>query len=130
MKPSTRAPLAHKFHILRTIILSSVIAYFLLCILAGIVIADFSLKLPRLPLRHKQAIAATVLNDFHVELQDVTIIAADGTTLKGWFVHPRDYNGNAVILLHGITDNREGVADRKSTRLNSSHIPLSRMPSS
>src|ERR1051325_716526 len=110
MKPSTRAPLAHKSHILRTIILSCVIAYFLLCILAGIVIADFSLKLPRLPLRHKQAIAATVLHDFHVELQDVTIIAADGATLKGWFVHPREYNGNAVILLHGITDNREGVA--------------------
>ena len=99
-----------KRNILRKIILLGVIAYFLLCILAGIVIADFSLKLPRLPLRHKQAIAATVLNDFHVELQDVTIIAADGATLKGWFVHPRDYNGNAVILLHGITDNREGVA--------------------
>src|ERR1044071_4415960 len=97
MKPSTRAPLAHKFHIVHKIILLGVIAYFLLCILAGIVIADFSLKLPRLPLRHKQAIAATVLNDFHVELQDVTIIAADGTALKGWFVHPRDYNGNAVI---------------------------------
>ena len=99
-----------KRNIFRKIILACFIAYLLFSILAGIVIADFSLKLHRLPLRHKQAIAAAVRADFHVELQDVTITAADGAVLKGWFVHPRDYNGNAVILLHGITDNREGVA--------------------
>ncbi len=46
---------------------------------------------------------------FHTELQDVSIHAADGVTLKGWYVHPHDFNGNSVILLHGITDNREGV---------------------
>jgi hypothetical protein len=51
-----------------------------------------------------------VRTDFQAELQDVTITAADGVELKGWFVHPHDYNGNAVVLLHGITDNREGVA--------------------
>ena len=99
-----------KRNIFRKIILACFIAYLLFSILAGIVIADFSLKLPRLPLRHQQAIAADIRADFHVELQDVTITAADGAALKGWFVHPRDYNGNAVILLHGITDNREGVA--------------------
>jgi uncharacterized protein len=99
-----------KRNILRKIILAGFVAYFVLSILAGIVIADISLKLPRLPLRHKQAIAAIVRTDFHAELQDVTITAADGVALKGWFVHPRNYNGNAVILLHGITDNREGVA--------------------
>lgn len=99
-----------KRYIFRKIILAGFIAYFFLSVLAGIVIADVSLKLPRLPLRHQQAIAAAVRTDFHAELQDVTITAADGAALKGWFVHPRDYNGNAVILLHGITDNREGVA--------------------
>jgi hypothetical protein len=99
-----------KHNIFRKIILACFIAYFLFSILAGIVIADFSLKLRRLPLRHQQAIAAAVRTDFHAGLQDVTITAADGAALKGWFVHPRNYNGNAVILLHGITDNREGVA--------------------
>ncbi|MBZ5494609.1 MAG: alpha/beta fold hydrolase [Acidobacteriia bacterium] len=81
-----------------------------LSILAGIAIAHVSLKLHRLPLRHRQAVAITVQADFGAELQDVAITAADGVVLKGWFVHPRDYNGNAVILLHGITDNREGVS--------------------
>lgn len=111
MNPSTSAKaLPGKSHILRKVILAGFSAYLVLSILAGIVIADLSLKLHRLPLRHQQAIAAAVRTDFHAELQDVTITAADGAALKGWFVHPLDYNGNAVILLHGITDNREGVA--------------------
>ena len=99
-----------KSHIFRKVFLAGFAAYLLLSILAGIVIADASLELHRLPLRHQQAIAAAVRTDFGAELQDVAITAADGVVLKGWFVHPRDYNGNAVILLHGITDNREGVA--------------------
>ncbi|OAI56801.1 hypothetical protein AYO50_02375 [Acidobacteria bacterium SCGC AG-212-P17] len=111
MDPSTSSKaLPGKPHILRKAILAGFTAYLVLSILAGIAIADLSLKLHRLPLRHQQAIAVAVRNDFHAELQDVTITAADGAALKGWFVHPRDYNGNAVILLHGITDNREGVA--------------------
>lgn len=99
-----------KPHLLRKIALLGFIAYLVLSILAGIVIADVSLKLRRLPLKHQPAIAAAVRTEFGAELQNVTVTAADGVALKGWFVHPRDYNGNAVILLHGITDNREGVA--------------------
>ena len=86
------------------------LAYLAFSVMAGIVIADASLKLHRLPLRHRQEIAATVRKNFHAELQDVSMTAVDGAVLKGWYVRPRDYNGNAVILLHGITDNREGVA--------------------
>jgi uncharacterized protein len=111
METSARPnPPARKSHPLLKAILACFIIYFFLSILAGIVIADLSLKLHRLPLRHQQAIAAAVRTDFGADLQDVAISAADGIELKGWFVHPHDYNGNAVILLHGITDNREGVA--------------------
>lgn len=101
---------ASKFRLARRILLAGFAAYLALSILAGIFIADVSLKLRRLPLRHQQAIAAAVRDNFHAALQDVGISASDGAVLKGWYVHPRDYNGNAVILLHGITDNREGVA--------------------
>src|SRR5438270_3546387 len=111
MEPSAHPnPAVKKSHILRKVLLAGFVAYFILSILAGITIADVSLKLHRLPLRHQPAIAAAVQTDFHAELQDVTITAADGVALKGWFVHPTVYNGNAVVLLHGITDNREGVA--------------------
>src|SRR6266853_4973873 len=104
-KPAQGNPIS-----LRKAALAGFVAYLVLSILAGIVIADVSLKLRRLPLRHQQAFAAAVRDDFHTELQDVAITAADGAALKGWYVHPRIYNGNAVVLLHGITDNREGVA--------------------
>ncbi|HEY2233594.1 MAG TPA: alpha/beta fold hydrolase [Candidatus Angelobacter sp.] len=111
MQPSRHSnPAAKETHIFRKVLFVGFVAYLVLSILAGIAIAEASLKLHRLPLRHQQAIAAAVRTDFHAELQDVAITAADGALLKGWFVHPRDYNGNAVILLHGITDNREGVA--------------------
>jgi uncharacterized protein len=99
-----------KFRTLRRALFYGLAAYLVLSILAGSFIADASLKLRRLPLSHQQAVAAAVRDDFHAALQDVSVIASDGAVLKSWYVHPREYNGNAVILLHGITDNREGVA--------------------
>ncbi len=84
--------------------------YLLLATLAGVVIGEGSLHLPRLPLRHRQEAEATVQQRYQVELQDVSISAADAAVLKGWYIHPKDFNGSVVILLHGITDNREGVA--------------------
>jgi hypothetical protein len=85
--------LPRKSHIFRKIILAGLVVYLMFSILAGIVIADLSLELHRRPLRHRQAMAATVRADFGAELQEVAITAADGVTLKGWFVYPHDYNG-------------------------------------
>jgi dipeptidyl aminopeptidase/acylaminoacyl peptidase len=111
MQPASRFnDPTRRFRTARRLLFSGCLAYLALSVLAGVVIADASLKLRRLPLRHQQAIAATVGGNFHAELLDVSIAAADGAVLKAWYVHPRDYNGSAVILLHGITDNREGVA--------------------
>ena len=111
MQPPSRTEVsASKFRVARRVLLAGFAAYLALSILAGSVIADVSLKLPRLPLRHQQEIADAVRDGFHVELQNVSISASDGAVLRGWYVHPRNYNGNAVVLLHGITDNREGVA--------------------
>lgn len=43
-------------------------------------------------------------------LQPVIIQAADGVELRAWYSVPAQQNGQAVILLHGIGDNRGGVA--------------------
>jgi hypothetical protein len=111
MDPSARSKtLSRRSRLFGKIVSAGLIVYLLGSILAGIVIADVSLKLPRRPLRHQQAFAAAVRQDFHAELKDVSTNASDGAALKGWYVHPSVYNGNAVVLLHGITDNREGVA--------------------
>src|SRR5947207_3723339 len=44
------------------------------------------------------------------ELRDVSIPASDGAILRAREIRPTDSNGNAVILLHGVGDNRLGVS--------------------
>jgi pimeloyl-ACP methyl ester carboxylesterase len=44
------------------------------------------------------------------ELSDVSITASDGALLRGWQIRPAASNGNAVVLLHGVGDNRLGVS--------------------
>jgi uncharacterized protein len=39
-------------------------------------------------------------------LTDISVTARDGVTLRGWSIRPDNSNGNAVILLHGLGDNR------------------------
>jgi dipeptidyl aminopeptidase/acylaminoacyl peptidase len=46
---------------------------------------------------------------FGAILQDVSVISFDGTHLQGWFIRPARFMGNAVILFHGIGDNRQGM---------------------
>ena len=84
--------------------------YFALAVLGGIFLAEGSLHLRHLPLRHRQEAADVAHERYHAELQDVSIQAADGVSLKAWYIHPQDFNGSAVVVLHGITDNREGMA--------------------
>jgi dipeptidyl aminopeptidase/acylaminoacyl peptidase len=86
------------------------VVYLLLAVAVGVVVGEGSLKLQRRPLRHREEAAALAHEKYHAELQEISVTAADGAVLRGWYIHPRDFNGNAVILLHGITDNREGVA--------------------
>jgi len=45
--------------------------------------------------------------------QDVELVAADGAILRAWLMRPSESNGNAVILLHGVADNRLGVRLRE-----------------
>jgi dipeptidyl aminopeptidase/acylaminoacyl peptidase len=85
-------------------------AYLVLAMIAGIVLAEGSLRLWHRPLTHRQQAQALVRREFQAELQEVSVTAADAVVLKAWYVHPQHSNGDAVVLAHGITDNREGVA--------------------
>src|SRR5215472_18005222 len=87
-----------------------VCAYLVVAIAAGVVVGEGSLRLPRRSLRHRAQAEAEALKRYQAKLEDVSIQAADGATLKAWYIHPRNFNGAAVVLLHGITDNREGMA--------------------
>jgi uncharacterized protein len=84
--------------------------YALGCIVAGIVLAEVSLHLPKRPLGDGSRYKAGVWEEFHVPVQDVAIAAWDHAVMKAWFVEPPNSNGKTVVLLHGITDNRIGVS--------------------
>jgi dipeptidyl aminopeptidase/acylaminoacyl peptidase len=44
-----------------------------------------------------------------VEFRDAELTTPDGAVLRAWFMRPREPNGDAVILLHGVSDNRMGM---------------------
>jgi uncharacterized protein len=44
-----------------------------------------------------------------VEFRDVELTSPDGALLSAWFMRPPEPNGDAVILLHGVSDNRMGM---------------------
>ncbi len=45
----------------------------------------------------------------NADLTDVSITTLDTAVLKAWLIHPHQSNGNTVILLHGLADNRIGM---------------------
>jgi dipeptidyl aminopeptidase/acylaminoacyl peptidase len=90
-----------------TVIFGSV--YLIFSLVAGAIVGEASVHLWHRPIAHRAEASARIRELYKVDLQDVATAAGDGASLKGWYVRPRNFNGSAVILLHGITDNREGV---------------------
>jgi fermentation-respiration switch protein FrsA (DUF1100 family) len=82
------------------------ILYSIACLIVGIKIAELSLHLHKRPLRNIATYRERIRQQFHVEMQDVSLTAADGIILKAWFIQPADSNGKSVIILHGSTSNR------------------------
>jgi pimeloyl-ACP methyl ester carboxylesterase len=83
--------------------------YITLSLVAAIPMAELTLHPFRLPLPDKARIAA-MYAPYGADLQTVVIQASDGVELHAWYSVPERQNGQAVILLHGIGDNRGGVA--------------------
>ncbi|MCU1304213.1 MAG: Dipeptidyl aminopeptidase/acylaminoacyl-peptidase-like protein [Candidatus Sulfotelmatobacter sp.] len=78
---------------------------------AAIFIADGTMHPSRRILTQESEItmrqAALRLN---ADLREVSISAQDQMLLRAWSIRPNRSNGNAVILLHGLADNRIGMA--------------------
>ena len=84
------------------------IAYLLGSVGAGIFLAELTLHVPRRPLRHENEIHREYKVRFGANLEDVSIPASDGAILR--YAQPSAFNGNSVLLLHGVGDNREGMS--------------------
>jgi len=84
--------------------------YLLGTVLGGIVIGWITLHPPRrlIPPSTEENIEAAIKAEGG-EFRRVGIVTSDGTALRAWFIRPREPNGNAVILFHGVGDNRLGM---------------------
>jgi fermentation-respiration switch protein FrsA (DUF1100 family) len=88
-----------------------VVALYLgLCAGAGILVADGALHPGRRELdEQERGEARQIAFAAGARLQDVALTSADGIVLKAWLIQPSKYNGNGVLLLHGLGDNRGGT---------------------
>jgi dipeptidyl aminopeptidase/acylaminoacyl peptidase len=85
-----------------------VICYALISIVLAVLLGELAFHPQRIPVTNLQS-AEAIADRFGAALQDASIPARDGVQLRGWFASPANANGDAVILLHGLGDNREGM---------------------
>jgi alpha-beta hydrolase superfamily lysophospholipase len=84
--------------------------YFALCIVGGIYLADGTLHPARRPLTEDEvAKMRDSAPTFDADLTDASITTSDDVTLRAWSIRPHHPNGDAVLLLHGLGDNRVGM---------------------
>lgn len=89
--------------------LGAAVLYTLFSIAGGITLAEMQLHLWRKPLKYRNVVVQRARAEFQTSVEDVQITARDGIVLRGWYLRPAHDHGRDAILLHGITDNREGM---------------------
>jgi uncharacterized protein len=90
--------------------LFALVLYLTLCTIGGIYVADGTLHPARRPLPEEEITAVrNSARALDADLADVSITTPDHATLRAWIIHPHHPNGDAVLLLHGLGDNRLGM---------------------
>lgn len=90
--------------------LFALVLYLALCILGGIFLADGTLHPARRPLTDDEVVAMrTSARSLDADLTNVSINTSDNAILNAWKIYPHHPNGDAVLLLHGLGDNRIGM---------------------
>ncbi len=84
--------------------------YFALCSIGGIYLADATLRPARRPLTEQEVAGfRQSVGELNAQMEDVSITAPDAAVLRAWLLRPVHSNGDAVVLLHGLGDNRLGM---------------------
>jgi uncharacterized protein len=84
--------------------------YLLFCSVAAIFLVKVTLHPQRRPLRTAaDAGMVHIAAQSDAQLEDVELSVADGVPLRAWYIVPAHGNQEAVILLHGVGDNRLGM---------------------
>lgn len=87
-----------------------VVIWLVVCSAIGIVTAKIALHPARkVEGAQYEELAKAIASRNHAVLTDVSISAADGVTLRAWNIRSPRTGADAVILLHGQSDNRAGM---------------------
>jgi pimeloyl-ACP methyl ester carboxylesterase len=90
--------------------LFALVLYLALCTIGGVYLADGTLHPARRPLTEEEVAAVRdSTRALDADVADASIITPDHATLRAWIIHPHHPNGDAVLLLHGLGDNRLGM---------------------
>lgn len=96
--------------ILSRLCMALAILYVLGTVFGGIGLGDIALHPSSPPIREsekrKEELAA---QQNSVNFREVELLTQDHAFLRAWFMRPQESNGSAVILLHGVSDNRLGM---------------------
>ncbi len=82
--------------------------YLLFCAIMSIPLSDLAFHRSPTPPDIEQ-VGRSIAARYGGVLEDVSITALDGVSLQGWFTRPANGNGSAILLLHGVGDNRTGM---------------------
>jgi len=93
---------------IRRLLLRVGIYYVIVTLTLAIVLGEMAFHPERVPLDERMS-AAALATKFGAVLEDASVTASDGALLQAWYARPAKSNGNAVILIHGIGDNRQGM---------------------
>src|SRR5258708_25909077 len=81
------------------------------CSVGAMCVANATLHPARGPLTPEATtIGHEIAAHLDSEITDVSITTPDNVILRAWSIHPHHANGDDVILLHGLGDNRLGMA--------------------
>jgi uncharacterized protein len=90
--------------------LLGIFLYVAFCAIAGVFVADASLHPARRELTDTEITAAReYAHEASAGFEDASLTAPDGVLLRAWLIRPNHGNGDAVILLHGVANNRVGM---------------------
>jgi uncharacterized protein len=96
--------------LVRRSLLSLASLYLLGTLFGGAFLGSVALRPPRRVIAPSEAAnVEAAANAAGGQFADVSITTPDGTSLSAWFIRPPHPNGDAVILLHGVSDNRLGM---------------------
>lgn len=91
-------------------LLLSLTLYLLFCSIVGVFIAHGTLHPARRILPEgAETTMYHIAADLDAELQNASITTSDGMVLRAWNIQPHHGNGDAVMLFHGLADNRLGM---------------------